>query len=138
MRPWSWFRMPEVAAAAPMPSTKMPVVRSMRYPDVAVRLGYSERSVNRVQPARGERLAQGRCRTRCRRGRAGALAGGDPRIWEAACRRWALHRALGRSRAEPRRLQVYVDRGEAAQPRFVTVFTSRAAPWHPRDPRAPS
>ena len=30
------------------------------------------------------------------------LEPGDPRIWEAACRRWALHRALGRSRAEPR------------------------------------
>ena len=31
------------------------------------------------------------------------LEPGDPRIWEAACRRWALHRTLGRSRAEPRR-----------------------------------
>ena len=26
---------------------------------------------------------------------------GDPRIWEAACRRWALHRALGRAAENP-------------------------------------
>jgi hypothetical protein len=28
---------------------------------------------------------------------------GDPRIWEAACRRWTLHRVLGRPRAGGRR-----------------------------------
>ena len=35
--------------------------------------------------------------------RALRLEPGDPRIWDATCRRWALHRALGQSRAEPRR-----------------------------------
>src|SRR2546425_8133869 len=30
MRPWSWFRMPEVAAAAPRPSTKVAIDRSIR------------------------------------------------------------------------------------------------------------
>jgi hypothetical protein len=34
-------------------------------------------------------------------GRASWLEPGDRRIWEAACRRWAIHRALGRPR--PRR-----------------------------------
>jgi hypothetical protein len=31
------------------------------------------------------------------------LEPGDPRIWEAARQRWALHRALGRSGVDPRR-----------------------------------
>jgi hypothetical protein len=31
------------------------------------------------------------------------LEPGDPRIWEAARRRWALHRALGRGRGGQRR-----------------------------------
>jgi len=35
--------------------------------------------------------------------RASWLAPGDPRIWEAAQRRWALHRALGRPTIDPRR-----------------------------------
>jgi hypothetical protein len=31
------------------------------------------------------------------------LEPGDPRIWQAARQRWALHRALGRSGTDPRR-----------------------------------
>jgi hypothetical protein len=35
--------------------------------------------------------------------RAAWLEPGDPRIWEAARNRWAIHRALGRSAADPQR-----------------------------------
>jgi hypothetical protein len=44
-----------------------------------------------------------RFRTLAEAERALWLDPGDPRIWEAARRRWALHRALGQRRSEQSR-----------------------------------